>query len=135
MTTTPAPTIEIQHLGASTVAVHTRSRRPLAVEWPPAGLAIDWVVSNLDGERIHYDTAEDARAALLTVATATAAQLPPCGQTHDEHMVSWRSWRDDCIDPVAGCGFGMQDVDQCERGHPDDGCDWCGACGYERPST
>lgn len=50
-----------------------------------------------------------------------------CGKTHAEHLATWKSWRDDC----AGCGFGMQDVDQCDRGHPDDGVTWCGACGWD----
>lgn len=49
------------------------------------------------------------------------------------HMAAWRSWRDDCIDPVIGCGFAVQDVDQCDRGHPDDGVTYCGACGHESP--
>ena len=50
-----------------------------------------------------------------------------CGKTHDQHLAEWRSWCDDCN----VCGFGMQDVDQCDRGHPDDGVTWCGACGYD----
>lgn len=53
-----------------------------------------------------------------------------CGITHEEHCATWRSYRDDCIDPVTGCGFVMRDLDQCERGHPDDGVTWCGACGH-----
>ena len=50
-----------------------------------------------------------------------------CTMTHDEHLASWKSWRDDCAD----CGFGMQDPDQCDRGHPDDGVTFCGACGHD----
>lgn len=53
-----------------------------------------------------------------------------CRLTHAEHMATWRSWRDDC-NGDSGCGFAMRDVDQCDRGHPDDGVTWCGACGHE----
>lgn len=52
---------------------------------------------------------------------------PSCTLDHAEHLATWQSWRDDC----AACGFGMQDPDQCERGHPDDGLTFCGACGYD----
>jgi hypothetical protein len=51
-----------------------------------------------------------------------------CTLTHAEHLATWMSWRDDC----AGCGFVMVDVDQCDRGHPDDGVSFCGACGYDK---
>lgn len=50
-----------------------------------------------------------------------------CGKSHDQHLAEWQSWRDDCD----VCGFGMQDLDQCERLHPDDGVTWCGACGFD----
>ncbi|GAA2347357.1 hypothetical protein [Dactylosporangium salmoneum] len=53
-----------------------------------------------------------------------------CILTHAEHARRWRSWRDDCVDPATGCGYAQQDVDQCRRGHPDDGVTWCGACGH-----
>lgn len=51
-----------------------------------------------------------------------------CTLTHDQHFAAWKSWRDDCDD----CGFGIQDVDQCDRGHPDDGVTFCGACGHDK---
>lgn len=53
--------------------------------------------------------------------------MTTCTKTHAEHLATWKSWRDDC----AGCGCGMQDPDQCERGHPNDGVAYCGACGWD----
>lgn len=53
-----------------------------------------------------------------------------CTLTCADHMATWKSWRDDCTGED-GCGFGMQDVDQCDRGHPDDGVTFCGACGWD----
>jgi hypothetical protein len=50
-----------------------------------------------------------------------------CTLSHAEHFATWQSWRDDCD----GCGFGMQDPDQCDRGHPDDGVTFCGVCGWD----
>ncbi len=55
------------------------------------------------------------------------APVRVCTLTHAEHLATWKSWRDDC----EACGFGMRDVDQCDRGHPDDGVTWCGACGHD----
>jgi hypothetical protein len=51
-----------------------------------------------------------------------------CDKTHAEHLATWKTWRDDCD----ACGFGMQDLDQCDRGHPDDGATFCGACGHDK---
>jgi hypothetical protein len=51
-----------------------------------------------------------------------------CIITHAEHLATWKSWQDDCAD----CGFGMQDPDQCDRGHPDDEVTFCGACGHDK---
>lgn len=56
-----------------------------------------------------------------------------CTLTHAQHIATWTSWQDDCTDPD-GCGFAMLDPDQCDRGHPDDGITWCGACGHLDPA-
>lgn len=64
---------------------------------------------------------------VTTVLARVRALEAGCTMTHAEHLATWKSWRDDC----QGCGFGMQDLDQCERGHPDDGVEWCGACGWD----
>jgi hypothetical protein len=56
-------------------------------------------------------------------------RLADCPLTHTQHALAWRSWRDDCVGP-GGCGYAQQDVEQCERGHPDDGVTDCGACGH-----
>ncbi|WP_174526449.1 hypothetical protein [Micromonospora maritima] len=53
----------------------------------------------------------------------------PCGYTHADHLAEWKSWKDDCVGEN-GCGFGIIDVDQCWRGHPDDGVTACGGCGH-----
>lgn len=55
--------------------------------------------------------------------------MADCTLTHAEHFATWTSWRDDCTGP-GECGFCVQDVDQCRRGHPDDGVTMCGACGH-----
>lgn len=49
-----------------------------------------------------------------------------CTLSHAEHSARWLSWLDDCD----VCGYTRLDVDQCERGHPDDGVTWCGLCGH-----
>ncbi len=54
-----------------------------------------------------------------------------CTLTHTDHAAAWRSWRDDCDN----CGYYAIDTDQCDRGHPDDGVDACGACRYAAPGT
>jgi hypothetical protein len=56
-----------------------------------------------------------------------------CTLTHAEHAATWKSWRDDCTG-ADGCGFAIRDNDQCNRGHPDDGITWCGACGHFDPA-
>ena len=53
--------------------------------------------------------------------------MTSCTLTHAQHLATWKSWRDDC----AVCGFGMQDPDQCDRGHPDDRVTFCGVCSYD----
>lgn len=51
---------------------------------------------------------------------------PRCTKTEEECFNTWQSWRDDCHEH----GNFRCDVDQCRRGHPDDGVTWCGACGH-----
>ncbi len=62
-----------------------------------------------------------------TMPAPRAANQPDCGMTHAEHIAAWRTWRDDC----SACGFALRDLDQCRRGHPDDGVTSCGNCGHE----
>lgn len=59
-------------------------------------------------------------------ACRLADAKPQCTKTDEECFQQWRSWRDDCqVHRVFKC-----DVDQCLRGHPDDGVTSCGACGH-----
>ena len=60
------------------------------------------------------------------IEAITDLDVPPCGYTHADHLNTWKSWKDDCD----VCGFGIMDVDQCWRGHPDDGVTACGGCGH-----
>lgn len=77
-----------------------------------------------EAKALRAQTSDERVAKVLARAQEIEAG---CTMTHGEHLATWKSWRDDC----AGCGFGMQDVDQCDRGHPDDGVTFCGACGWD----
>lgn len=69
------------------------------------------------------------RLTLAEVVPLLEADGPACGMTHAEHAEVWRSFRDDC----EHCGFAMADVNQCMKGHPDDGVSECGLCGKGTP--
>lgn len=128
MDTATAP-ITIRTHDVCITANDTRTGGILAYQWG-CGLNGKWTVKGRWTPPTDHPTETDAHQALVAAAHATLAQLPPCGMTHDDHLETWTSWRDDCTDPQIGCGFAMQDIDQCQQGHPDDGTTFCGACGH-----